>query len=166
MPGLKKAELIEGVVYMPSPVRHEQHSNPHSRLVGWLWAYTTGTPGVESGDNGSIRLDLRNMPQPDAYLIVRPERGGQVRISEDDYIEGGPELVAEVSASSVSYDLGKKQGVYRRNEVQRVHRLAGPRPRDRLVRPPRRAATSAWSRGPTASSAARSSPASGSTRPR
>lgn len=118
MPGLNKAELIEGVVRMPSPVRHRQHSNPHSRLVGWLWVYSAGTPGVDSGDNGSIRLDLGNMPQPDGYLIVLPEYNGRVRISEDDYIEGGPELVAEVSASSADFDLGEKLGAYRRNEVQ------------------------------------------------
>jgi hypothetical protein len=117
MPDLKKAELIEGVVHMPSPVRHGQHSSPHSTVVGWLWVYRAGTPGVDSGDNGSLRLDLSNMPQPDGYLIVRPEHGGQVRISEDDYIEGGPELVAEVSASSAGYDLGGKQGAYLRNSV-------------------------------------------------
>src|SRR5262245_26101252 len=57
MPHLKKAELIEGVVHLPSPVRHGRHSNPHSCVVGWLWVYASGTPGVESGDNGSIRLD-------------------------------------------------------------------------------------------------------------
>lgn len=118
MPGLNKAELIEGVVHMPSPVRHGQHSSPHSSLVGWLWVYRAGTPGVDSGDYGSIRLDLGNMPQPDGYLIIRPERGGRVRISADDYIEGGPELVAEVSASTADSDLGEKQGAYLRNEVQ------------------------------------------------
>ena len=90
MPELKKAELIEGEVYMPSPVRHGAHSHPHTRLVAWLANYETDTPGVEAGDNGSIRLDLDNEPQPDAFLIIRPERGGQARISEDDYIEGAP----------------------------------------------------------------------------
>ncbi len=117
MPGLKKAELIEGVVHMPSPVRYFRHSDPHSSLVGWMWVYRAGTPGVGSGDNGSIRLDLSNMPQPDGFLIVMPEHGGRVRISEDDYIEGGPELVGEVAASSASYDLGEKQGAYLRNGV-------------------------------------------------
>ena len=77
--------------------------------MGWLWVYRAGTPGVGSADNSSIRLDASNMPQPDALLIVRPERGGRVRISADDYIEGAPELVAEVAASSASYDLGEKQ---------------------------------------------------------
>jgi Uma2 family endonuclease len=80
--------------------------------------YETDTPGVEAGDNGSIRLDLDNEPQPDAYLIIRPERGGRARISEDDYIEGAPELVAEVASSSVSYHLGKKLNIYRRNGVR------------------------------------------------
>jgi Uma2 family endonuclease len=117
MPGLKKAELIEGVVHMPSPVRYDQHSSPHSSLVGWLWVYRAGTPGVGSAADGSIRLDVNNMPQPDGFLIIMPDHGGRVRISEDDYIEGGPELVAEVSASSASYDLGDKQAVYLRNEV-------------------------------------------------
>src|SRR5262249_50676835 len=118
LPELKKAELIEGEVYMPSPVRHGRHSHPHTRLVTWLGNYETDTPGVEAGDNASIRLDLDNEPQPDAYLIIRPEWGGQARISEDDYIEGAPELVGEVTSSSASYDLGKKLNAYRRNGVR------------------------------------------------
>jgi len=118
MPDLKKAELIEGVVYMPSPVRHRRHSRPHTHLVGWLFHYEAGTPGVEAGDNGSVRLDLDNEPQPDACLIIDPRRGGQARISNDDYLEGAPELVAEVASSSVSYDLGAKLQVYRRNGVR------------------------------------------------
>lgn len=117
MPGLKKAELIEGVVYMPSPVRHRRHGHPHTRLITWLGTYETETPGVEAGDNGSIRLDLDNEPQPDGFLIILPECGGQARISDDDYVEGAPEFIAEVSASSASIDLGKKFDVYRRNGV-------------------------------------------------
>jgi len=118
MPDLKKAELIEGVVYMPSPVRHGRHSHPHIHLCNWLGHYEAGTPGVEAGDNGTIRLDLDNEPQPDAYLLIQPERGGQARIDADDYIEGAPELVAEVASSSVSYDLRTKLHVYRRNGVR------------------------------------------------
>jgi Uma2 family endonuclease len=118
MPGVKKAELIEGVVYMPSPVRHRGHSEPHSQIVGWLLLYSEKTPGVEPGDNGTIRLDLDNEPQPDAYLMIAPDRGGQCRISEDDYLEGAPELIAEVASSSASYDLGDKLKAYRRNGVR------------------------------------------------
>ena len=118
MPHLKKAELIEGVVYMPSPVRHSQHGSPHAHLVGLLFQYAANTPGVEVGDNSSVRLDLDNEPQPDALLFIHPAHGGRVRIAPDGIIEGAPELVAEVASSSVSYDLHAKLHVYRRNGVQ------------------------------------------------
>jgi hypothetical protein len=118
MPYLKKAELIEGVVYVPSPFRILRHGNPHANLVTWIGVYAAGTPGVVNGDNTTTRLDLDNEPQPDALLFIAPARGGQVRITQDDYIEGGPELVAEVAASRVSYDVNVKLNVYRRNGVR------------------------------------------------
>ncbi len=118
MPNLKKAELIEGVVYVPSPVRQRFHGRQQSYLSFWLCAYEGSTPGVEVGDNSTVRLDLDNMPQPDCLLFVQPEHGGRVRIGEDGYIEGAPELVAEVASSSVSYDLGSKLNAYRRNGVR------------------------------------------------
>ena len=118
MPHLKKAELIEGVVYIPSPVRHSQHGSPHAHLVGLLFQYAANTPGVELGNNSSVRLDLDNEPQPDALLFIHPVHGGRVRITPDGIIEGAPELVAEVASSSVSYDLHTKLHVYRRNGVQ------------------------------------------------
>ncbi len=86
MPGLHNAQLIEGVVHMPSPVSYRGHCNPHFNLIGWLSLYTIATPGVEGGDNGTLRLDLDNAPQPDAFLIVLPSHGGQARIDAEDYI--------------------------------------------------------------------------------
>jgi Uma2 family endonuclease len=83
-----------------------------------LFVYEASTPGVSSADNTTARLDLDNEPQPDAMLFIEPARGGQVRISEDDYIEGAPELVAEVASSSVSFDLHTKFHVYRRSGVK------------------------------------------------
>lgn len=118
MPSLKKAELIEGVVYMPSPVRVRRHGNPHAQIVGWLINYQALTSGVEVADNATARLDLDNEPQPDAMLYIAPELGGQVRITPDDYINAAPELVGEVASSSASYDLDTKLHVYRRNGVQ------------------------------------------------
>ena len=118
MPQLKKAELIEGVVYVPTPVRHRFHGEPHSYMTGWLVLYKAGTPGVQVSDNSTVRLDLDNEPQPDALLLIAPERGGQTRLSEDGYIEGAPELVVEVASSSASYDLHAKLRVYRRNGVR------------------------------------------------
>src|SRR5262249_50398042 len=118
MPHLHKAELIEGVVYMPSPVRMPQHAEPHAQLIIWLGQYMIGTPGVRVGDNSTVRLDLDNEPQPDVLVFIDPARGGQARIDADGYMEGAPELVAEVTASSASYDLHDKLHVYRRNGVR------------------------------------------------
>jgi Uma2 family endonuclease len=118
MPALKKAELIEGVVYMPSPVRVRRHGGPHAKIITWLGNYEAKTPGAEVADNATARLDLENEPQPDAMLYIAPELGGQVRITPDDYIEAAPELVAEVASSSASYDLNTKLDAYRRNGVQ------------------------------------------------
>jgi len=118
MPQIKKAELIEGVVYMPSPVRFKKHCSPHADLIWWLNHYRVFTPGVRVGGNSTVRLDLENEPQPDGLMIVEPSHGGRVVISTDDYIEGSPDLVAEVSASSASFDLHTKLRVYRRNEVR------------------------------------------------
>lgn len=117
-PGLKKAELIEGVVYMPPAVRFDHHGNPHADMVGWLVVYRASTPGVRASDNVTVRLDLDNEPQPDVALLIDPARGGQARISPDDYVEGAPELVVEVAASSASLDLNTKLRVYRRNGVR------------------------------------------------
>jgi len=117
MPHVKKAELIEGVVYIPSPVRWNKHAGPHFDLITWLGVYRANTRGVRGGDNSTIRLDLDNDSQPDAALIIEPAYGGRVLLSSDDYIEGGPELLAEVAASSVSIDLNTKFRVYRRNNV-------------------------------------------------
>jgi len=118
MPNLKKAELIEGVVHVPSPVRQRYHGRQHSYLNSWLCVYEGSTPGIEVGDNSTVRLDLDNMPQPDCLLFIQPEHGGRVRIGDDGYIEGAPDLVAEVASSSVSYDLGNKLNAYRRNGVR------------------------------------------------
>jgi Uma2 family endonuclease len=110
-----KAELIEGVVYVASPVR-VFHGTPHAALMTWLGVYWTATPGVSVADNSTTRLDLDNETQPDALLRI--EMGGTSTISEDGYIEGAPELIAEIAASSAAIDLGAKQNAYRRNGVQ------------------------------------------------
>lgn len=113
-----KAELIEGVVYMAAALSAESHGLPHGDVMGWLWTYRAATPGVLLADNSTVRLDLDNEPQPDACLYVSPRFGGRVRMSKEGYIEGAPELVVEVAASSVSIDLNQKLNAYRRNGVQ------------------------------------------------
>lgn len=118
MSQVKKAELIEGKVYVASPVRIVNHGRPHSHIMGWLFAYCAATPGVDIADNATVRLDADNEPQPDALLRIEPEFGGTSRISADGYVEGAPELIVEVAASSAAYDLDEKLRAYRRNGVQ------------------------------------------------
>lgn len=117
MSRVKKAEFIEGVVHLPSPVS-SRHAEPHAKLMGWLAAYYTATPSLRFCDNVTVRLDLDNEYQPDALLMIDPKHGGQARVDEDGYISGGPEFVAEVASSSASIDLHDKLKVYRRNQVR------------------------------------------------
>lgn len=118
MPHLRKAELIEGIVYMPAALRFRSHGQPHSWLVTWLGNYVAMTPGVSIGDNSTVWLDLNNAPQPDIVLLINAEAGGQSHLSEDDYIEGAPELLVEIAASSAAIDLHAKKQAYRRNVVR------------------------------------------------
>jgi hypothetical protein len=118
MPRVKKAELIEGVVYMPSPVRLDYHSSPHSDAIGWLTHYRWFTPGVRGGADGTVRLDPTNEPQPDAMLLIDPACGGQARIDADNYVAGAPELVCEVSGSSASIDLHAKFRVFQGHKAR------------------------------------------------
>ena len=118
MPDVKKAELIEGTVYMPPPVHASAHGEPHAHLMTWLGTYAAATPGVQVADNATIRLDLDNEPQPDGLLRIEEDAGGQSRISDDDYVGGPPELIVEVAHSSAAYDLHDKKQAYRRNGVQ------------------------------------------------
>lgn len=118
MPNLKKAELIEGIVYMPAALRFKSHGQPHGRMITWLGNYEAMTSGVALGDAPTVLLDLDNEPQPDAVLLINQEAGGQARLSDDDYIEGAPELVVEIAASSVALDLHAKKQAYRRNGVK------------------------------------------------
>ncbi|MER3433619.1 MAG: Uma2 family endonuclease [Leptolyngbya sp. ERB_1_1] len=117
-PHIKKAELIEGTVYVASPLRFEPHAEPHSNLNGWLTIYKAFTPGIRLGDTPTLRLDLDNEPQPDLVLFLEQRAGGGVVISADGYLEGAPELIVEVAVSSAAIDSGTKKRVYRRNGVQ------------------------------------------------
>jgi len=118
MPEANKIELIEGEVYMPSPVRFAAHAAPHGELVSLLAIYHAWTPGTKAGNNATVRLDLDNEPQPDVVLLIDVKGVGQAKIDADDFVSGAPELIAEVASSSVSIELGKKLHAYRRNGVR------------------------------------------------
>lgn len=87
-PDIKKAELIEGVVFLSAAVRLTSHGEPHSLAIAWLVNYCASTPGVRTADNATVRLDLDNEPQPDVLLRIEPRAGGQSHVSDDDYLEG------------------------------------------------------------------------------
>ena len=96
-PDLKKAELVEGVVYVGSPVSAQFHGTPHAIMIGWLTVYCAKTAGVQLADNTTVRLDERNEVQPDACLW-RDEPDGP-HVGADGYLEGVPQLVVEIAAS-------------------------------------------------------------------
>jgi Uma2 family endonuclease len=114
-PDLKKAELVEGVVHVPSPVRARQHGGLEGDAGAWLGVYKADHPGLQLNHNTTVILDARNEVQPD--ICLRRIDGGSSRLV-DDYIEGPPELVVEIAASSASIDLHAKKDLYRRTGVQ------------------------------------------------
>lgn len=116
MPDLKKAELLDGEVFMGSPARLNLHGRPHAAVITWLGTYSARTPRTIVGDNSTLRLDDENEPQPDVVLLIHP--GGQANVDKEDYITGPPELAVEVATSSVSYDMHRKLRIYRRFGVR------------------------------------------------
>ena len=116
MPDLKRAELIGGVVFMPSPLSLP-HSTVHSLIHGLLWYYSDLTPGCQTGIECIWLMGPKDVPQPDLFLRILPEYGGQSG-AEGDYAAGAPELIVEVTGCSVSRDLGVKLDLYRRAGVR------------------------------------------------
>jgi Uma2 family endonuclease len=107
MPPETRAELIGGVVHMPSPLSRD-HGGSNRPISGWLCHYERYTPGVWGADNASTFLDQKAEAQPDALLLIDPECGGQTW-EEDGFIAGAPELVVEIARSSKKVDLGEKK---------------------------------------------------------
>jgi Uma2 family endonuclease len=116
MPEDVRAELIGGVVFMPSPLKRP-HGGIHLRVIHWLTEYQDATPGIEAFDNATNILGEDSEPQPDACLLIAPGKGGQTR-EEDDYIVGPPELIVEVASSTDSIDLHGKRRDYEQAGVR------------------------------------------------
>jgi Uma2 family endonuclease len=109
-PGFR-AELIGGIVYMPSPVA-PRHGKPHGMLGGWSTVYCESTEGTEAFVDTTMIMARDSEPQPDLSLIVYPEAGGQLEVSAKGYFEGAPELAVEIAHSSRSIDLNAKKRDY------------------------------------------------------
>jgi Uma2 family endonuclease len=116
MPPSTRAELIGGVVHMPSPLRTD-HGDESFRVAYWLGHYRRYTRGLRGAGNVTAILGDFGEPQPDCTLRIPEALGGLTRINEDGYLTGPPELVVEVARSSRKIDLGKKKTDYRRAGV-------------------------------------------------
>lgn len=116
MPQNFRAELVEGIVYVASPLKR-RHGKSHLLLGSVFAAYEGATAGVDASDNTTLLLGEEAEPQPDLYLRILPAFGGQSKTSADDYVEGAPELIAEVALSTRALDLHAKRRDYRRHGV-------------------------------------------------
>ena len=121
-----RAELIEGIVYLwsspgtPSPVSLDQHGMPHFYAVTWAGYYCSKTPGLVPGDNSTVFIDGTNEPQPDVLLGIPVAAGGRTKLvsrGNKQYVDGAPDLVIEVAASTAGIDLHAKLAAYQRNGV-------------------------------------------------
>jgi Uma2 family endonuclease len=117
MPYLKKAELIEGIVYMGAAVRVTHHGRPHGWIGNIITTYGMQTR-LDFADNATIELDPDNAPQPDLFMYLPVELGGLARVNEKGYLDGPPDFIAEIAASSVSIDLHGKLRAYQKNGVR------------------------------------------------
>ena len=110
MPPETRAELVEGVVYMPSPMRRD-HGTEGRIVAGWLFCYQLKTPGVEGADGATVKLDQQGEPQPDCQLHFAPELGGQIRYDPEGYFAVHPELIIEIARSSRAFDLARRRPI-------------------------------------------------------
>lgn len=117
-PEIVKAELVEGVVYVASPTHAQAHSIPHFHLIGWLATYLAATPGVRGADNVMLRLDDDNVVQPDICAWIEHIAQPRAWVGQDDFLNGAPDLIIEIAATSATYDLHDKLQAYRRNRVR------------------------------------------------
>lgn len=120
-----KAELIGGIVYVASPL-HPAQGKPHLHLGAVVAAYEAQTPGVDASDNTTILLGSAAEPQPDLYVRILPDYGGQSTTGENGCVIGAPELIIEIANTSRAIDLHAKKTDYLRYGVREyfVHCVA------------------------------------------
>jgi hypothetical protein len=114
---VNKAQLIAGIVYMPSPVRADMHGEPDGLIQLWLGYFSSRSEYLKVYSNTTLILDADNAVQPDVMLCSAPEEGGRVWLDKKGYLHGSPEFVCEIAASSASVDLHDKLHAYQRNGV-------------------------------------------------
>jgi Uma2 family endonuclease len=116
-PDIKKAELVLGVVYVAARVSFGGHGEPHGLIGAWLGVFAAKTPGLRVAVSATVFLGPDSEVQPDVLALWDPPHGDGARLTSDGYVEGPPQIVVEVAASSASYDLHDKMEAYRRAGV-------------------------------------------------
>jgi Uma2 family endonuclease len=117
-PEIKKAELIDGEVYITPSAWVNAHRRLHFDLVAWAGVFRAATSGVIGSIRATVRLDGENEVQPDILLRLTLELGGKSYSTDDDYLQGAPELIIEVATNSASDVMNKKKWVYAHNGVR------------------------------------------------
>jgi Uma2 family endonuclease len=110
----RKAELIDGVMIMPSPP-----FDPHERLQNFL--LTLLRVYVEELELGEVRgsrtpveLGIDQVPEPDVLFVAKQ----RAHIIQNKGILGAPDLVIEIlSAGTAHRDRGRKFRAYERAGV-------------------------------------------------
>ncbi len=115
---IRKAELVNGIVFMSSPVRMQSHALPHRMVIAWLSQYEAHNPDTQCGDNATLILHNQNEFQPDAFLRILDSKGGASFVNDQDYLQGAPELIVEIAGTSASIDLREKKEAYRQAGVR------------------------------------------------
>jgi Uma2 family endonuclease len=110
MPENYRAELIGGVVFEPSPVSYS-HARNDNMFHDLITQYAKKSKLAEVAPNATVILSEDDEVQPDVLLRLPEELGGRSRLV-GKFLEGAPELVAEIAYSSRAIDLHLKKQRY------------------------------------------------------
>jgi Uma2 family endonuclease len=107
-----RAELIDGVVHVMSSPVSPKHGRPFASINGWIYNYSIETSGTIIQGDTTTKLGPRSEVQPDCALLIDPDFGGQTGEDLKGYTTGCPELVVEISSSTLQLDLNAKKRAY------------------------------------------------------
>ena len=75
-PDIRKAELVQGVVYVASPLNSDRHGEPHSLIGAWIRVFAGKIPGLRVSDNATVFLSPDDEVQPDVFVYWDQPRAG------------------------------------------------------------------------------------------
>ncbi len=116
-PADRKAELIGGILVMPSPA-YDPHEDRQGFLLTILRTFVRHKQlGIVRGSHTAVHLQTGENYEPDV-LFVAAERANIVR---REGVFGAPDLVIELlSPGTANYDWGVKRRVYAQSGVREL----------------------------------------------